>query len=85
MDSVVATDDFDYLPTGYAPEDATNGDTVFATSDGLLGDEKNKDLITKVSDDPNTESYALMSGNTFVNTIYSTITYSGEKLWTNPS
>ncbi len=24
-----------------------------------------------------------MSGNTFVNTIYNTITYSGEKLWTN--
>lgn len=83
MDSVVSTGDFDYLPTAYAPESATNSDDVFATSAGLLGDTAHENLIVNVSDDPDTDNYALMSGNTFVNTIYNNITYSGEKLWTN--
>lgn len=83
MDSVVSTGDFDYLPTAYAPESATTGDNIFATSAGLLGDTAHENLIVNVSNDPNTDNYALMSGNTFVNTIYSTITYSGEKLWIN--
>lgn len=84
MDSVVSTSDFDYLPTSYAPDGATDSDHVFATSAGLFGDEESyKDLIENVSDDPDADTFALMSGNTFVNTIYSAITYSGEKLWTN--
>lgn len=83
MNSVVSTGDFDYLPTTYAPEEATNDDKQFATSAGMFGDDAYKNLIVNVSDDPNTDNYALMSGNTFVNTIYNTITYSGEKLWTN--
>ena len=83
MNSVVSTGDFDYLPTSYAPGEATNSDNVFADSDGLCGDEKYKDLITNVSEDPDSANYALMSGNTFVNTIYDTVTFSGEKLWSN--
>lgn len=83
MDSVVSTGDFDYLPTAYAPESATNSDNVFATAAGLLGDAAYENLIANVSDDLSTNNYALMSGNTFVNTIYNTITYSGEKLWIN--
>lgn len=83
MDSVVSTGDFDYLPTSYAPGSATNSEEVFATADGVIADTEYENLIVNVSDDPNTNNYALMSGNTFVNTIYNTITYSGEKLWTN--
>jgi hypothetical protein len=83
MDSVVSTSDFDYLPTAYAPDEATNNDHVFATSAGLYGDATYENRIVNVSDDPDADNYALMAGNTFVNTIYSTITYSGEKLWTN--
>lgn len=83
MDSVVSTGDFDYLPTAYAPEAATNSDDVFATSAGMFGDAAYESLIVNVSDNPSSDNYALMSGNTFVNTIYNTITYSGEKLWAN--
>ena len=83
MDSVVSTGDFDYLSTAYAPGSAINSDNVFATSDKMFGNADNKHLIEDVSSDPDTDNYALMSGNTFVNTIYNTITYSGEKLWTN--
>lgn len=84
MDSVVSADDFNYLPTAYAPDEATNDDAVFATSDGMFGSGSvYANRIVDVSDDPDAGNYALMSGNTFVNTIYSTITYSGEKLWTN--
>ncbi|MDY6221482.1 MAG: Cna B-type domain-containing protein [Candidatus Alectryocaccobium sp.] len=81
--SVVSTGDFDYLPITYAPDEAKNDDDVFATSAGMFGDDAYKGLIENVSDDPDADHYALMSGNTFVNKIYSTITYSGEKLWTN--
>lgn len=36
-----------------------------------------------MSEDAQNPVFALQSGNTFINTIYDTITYSGEKLWTN--
>ena len=83
MDSVVSTSDFDYLPTTYAPEAATSSDHAFATAVGLFGDAAYENRIENVSADPDAANYALLSGNTFVNTIYNTITYSGEKLWTN--
>lgn len=83
MNSVVSTSDFDYLPTAYAPGETSNRDDVFANASGLFGDDALENLIENVSDDPDADTFALMSGNTFVNTIYSTITYSGEKLWTN--
>lgn len=83
MDSVVSTGDFDYLATSYAPGSATGSDNAFATSAGMFGDAAYENLIANVSDDPDTYNFALMSGNTFVNALYNTITYSGEKLWTN--
>lgn len=82
MQSVVSASDFDYLPTSYAPDAATNNSNVFATS-GLIWDNTYEDLIVNVGEASGEANYALLSGNTFVNTIYDTITVSGEKLWTN--
>lgn len=84
MDSVVTASDFDYLATSYAPNAAITSDQVFATAAGLL-DGKNDPggLLLNVSGDGEASSYALLSGNTFINTIYDTITVTGEKLWTN--
>ena len=85
MNSTVITSDFDYVDTAYAPDRATDGDEVFGNSDGLQGDqgEANRDRVENVSDDAQNPSFALKAGNTFVNSIYDVITYSGEKLWTN--
>lgn len=84
MDSVVSAGDFDYLPTSYAPGTAKDSSEIFATADGALeGVTEHLDQIVNVSGDSGGASYALMSGNTFVNIIYDTVTFSGEKLWTN--
>lgn len=84
MDSVVTASDFDYLATSYATDAATTSDQAFATAAGLLDGKTDPDhLLQNVSGTGETPSYALLSGNTFINTIYDTITVTGEKLWTN--
>lgn len=83
MDSMVSTADFDYLDTGYSKgEETTTDPEVFATANGIINLDKGN-LVQNISVGPAAPVYALQSGNTFVNAIYDTITYSGEKLWTN--
>lgn len=84
MDSVVTASDFDYLATSYAPGKATDGNDIFATAAGTLeGKENQGGLLLDIGGDGEMSSYALLSENTFINTIYDTITVTGEKLWTN--
>lgn len=86
MNSMVSAADFDYLETGYSEGKAdTAYPTVFATADRVYTGttEENKNRVEEISGDAAAPVYALKSGNTFINTIYDTITYSGEKLWTN--
>ena len=84
MHSSVSTSEFDYLDTAYAPGRATDDGNVFATAAGPTGTSGgNTDQLQDVSGDASAPSFALQSGNTFVNTLYDTITYSGEKLWAN--
>lgn len=80
MSSSVSAEDFGYLNSQYAPERATDGSGAFGTSDGV--DAENQDRVQNVGegDAPN---YALQSGNTFINTLYGTISVRGEKLWQN--
>lgn len=44
--------------------------------------EQNAALLQNVGEDAEV-LYALQSGNTFVNALYDSITYAGEKLWSN--
>lgn len=85
MNATVVSSDFDYLDTAYAPGKSTDSDGVFATaSDATGASEENQKKLLDVSADPETgHNYALQSGNTFINTIYDTITYAGEKIWAN--
>lgn len=84
MNSSVKTTDFDYQDTAYAEGEDSNGSKeIFATAtdrpnDGTSGADK----LTHLGEDEGGK-YALNAGNTFVNAIYATITYAGEKLWTN--
>lgn len=84
MSSTVSAEDFGYLNSQYAPERAADGSGAFGTSDGVYegASEENQDRVQDVGegDAPN---YALQSGNTFINTLYGTISVRGEKLWQN--
>lgn len=80
MSSTVSAEDFGYLNSQYAPGRATNGSGAFGTSDGV--DEENQDRVQNVGKD-GVPNYALQSGNTFINTLYGTISVRGEKLWQN--
>lgn len=84
MNSFIVTSDFDYLETAYAPNRATNQNSVFATAGGIIdtAGEQNAALLQNVGEDAEV-LYALQSGNTFVNALYDSITYAGEKLWSN--
>lgn len=84
MNSSVKTTDFDYQDTAYAAgQDSDGSEGIFATATGVLNDgSTGEDKLTHLGEDEGGK-YALNAGNTFVNTIYDTITYAGEKLWTN--
>lgn len=84
MSSSVSAEDFGYLNSQYAPNRATDGSGAFGTSDGVdegASDEEKK-LVQNVGKD-GAPNYALQSGNTFINTLYGTISVRGEKLWQN--
>lgn len=80
--TTVNYEDFFYLPVRYSKEKDEKGEAIFATEAGLndTSDTENQDRIHQVPDDAD---YALVSGNTFVFVIDGTLTYEGEKLWTN--
>lgn len=80
MSSSVSAEDFGYLNSQYAPGRATDGSGAFGTSDGV--DAENKDRVQDVGEG-GVPNYALQSGNTFINTLYGTISVRGEKLWQN--
>lgn len=80
MSSSVSAEDFGYLNSQYAPERATDGSGAFGTSDGV--DAENQDRVQNVGEG-GVLNYALQSGNTFINTLYGTISVRGEKLWQN--
>ena len=84
MSSSVSAEDFGYLNSQYAPNRATNGSGAFGTSDGVYEDasDEEKKLVQNVGKD-GAPNYALQSGNTFINTLYGTISVRGEKLWQN--
>lgn len=84
MSSSVSAEDFGYLNSQYAPERATDGSGAFGTSDGVYEDasEENQDRVQDVGEG-GVPNYALQSGNTFINTLYGTISVRGEKLWQN--
>lgn len=84
MNSSVKTTDFDYQDTAYAEgEDSDGSKDIFATAtDGPTDGSTDEDKLTQLGEDEGGK-YALNAGNTFVNAIYATITYAGEKLWTN--
>ena len=81
MNSQVDTGDFDYLETAYAIGINTNGKGTVGNANGVS--EPGEQYTAQVTDESGNELHALQSGNTFVNTIYSKIGYSGEKLWEN--
>ncbi|WP_295423859.1 Cna B-type domain-containing protein [uncultured Subdoligranulum sp.] len=80
MSSTVSAEDFGYLNSQYAPGRAADGSGAFGTSDGV--DAENKDRVQDVGEG-GVPNYALQSGNTFINTLYGTISVRGEKLWQN--
>lgn len=81
MNSQVDAGDFDYLETAYARGRDTVGTTrIFGTATKVKDPQRNP--VENVAEDGE-DLYALQSGNTFVNTIYDNIGYSGEKLWQN--
>ena len=81
MNSQVDTGDFDYLETAYASGRDTVGTTrIFGTATKVEAPQQKP--VENVAEDGE-DLYALQSGNTFVNTIYDNIGYSGEKLWQN--
>lgn len=80
MSSSVSAEDFGYLNSQYAPGRATDGSGAFGTSDGV--DAENKDRVQDVGEG-GVPNYALQSGNTFINTLYGSISVRGEKLWQN--
>lgn len=84
MSSTVSAEDFGYLNSQYAPERATDGSGAFGTSDGVYegASEENQDRVQDVGEG-GVPNYALQSGNTFINTLYGSISVRGEKLWQN--
>lgn len=80
MSSTVSAEDFGYLNSQYAPGRAADGSGAFGTSDGV--DAENQDRVQDVGEG-GAPNYALQSGNTFINTLYGTISVRGEKLWQN--
>ena len=84
MSSSVSAEDFGYLNSQYAPGRATDGSGAFGTSDGVYegASEENQDRVQDVGEG-GVPNYALQSGNTFINTLYGTISVRGEKLWQN--
>lgn len=84
MSSSVSAEDFGYLNSQYAPERATDGSGAFGTSDGVYegASEENQERVQDVGEG-GVPNYALQSGNTFINTLYGTISVRGEKLWQN--
>lgn len=80
MSSTVSAEDFGYLNSQYAPGRAADGSGAFGTSDGV--DAENQDRVQDVGEG-GAPNYALQSGNTFINTLYRTISVRGEKLWQN--
>lgn len=81
MNSQVDASDFDYLETAYASGRDTVGTTrIFGTATKVEAPQQKP--VENVAEDGE-DLYALQSGNTFVNTIYDNIGYSGEKLWQN--
>ena len=84
MSSTVSAEDFGYLNSQYAPNRAANGSGAFGTSDGVYegASDEEKKLVQNVGKD-GAPNYALQSGNTFINTLYGTISVRGEKLWQN--
>ena len=81
MNSQVDTGDFDYLETAYAIGINTDGKGTVGNANGVS--EPGNTVTERVKDESGNMLYALQSGNTFVNTIYDNIGYSGEKLWQN--
>ena len=84
MSSSVSAEDFGYLNSQYAPGRAIDGSGAFGTSDGVYEDasEENQERVQDVGEG-GVPNYALQSGNTFINTLYGTISVRGEKLWQN--
>lgn len=84
MSSTVSAEDFGYLNSQYAPGRAADGSGAFGTSDGVYEDasEENQERVQDVGEG-GVPNYALQSGNTFINTLYGTISVRGEKLWQN--
>lgn len=81
MNSQVDAGDFDYLETAYASGRDTVGTIgIFGTATKVEAPQQKP--VENVAEDGEA-LYALQSGNTFVNTIYDNIGYSGEKLWQN--
>ena len=81
MNSQVDVGDFDYLETAYGIGVNTDGKETVGNANGVS--EPGEQYTAQVTDESGNVLYALQSGNTFVNTIYDNIGYSGEKLWKN--
>ena len=76
--SSVDTEDFDYLPAAYSMDGEHTFGTAAEVDEGLRSEE----YVWNVSE-TQTPEYALREGGFFTNSLSSTVTIQGQKLWNN--
>ena len=89
VDTTIDYASFFYLPVQYSKDSDSVGNQLFASEAGLNKNQPGEGNANRIEQTPDKQTpddaavYALHSGNTFVFMISDTITYEGEKLWTN--